>query len=80
MRIEIKLYASLARYMPGQNAGITSQAIEVEEGTTVGKLLGSLEVPANAVKLIFLNGIHAQVDQLLRDGDKLGVFPAVAGG
>jgi molybdopterin converting factor small subunit len=32
------------------------------------------------VKLIFLNGLHAQGDEILSEGDRVGVFPAVAGG
>jgi molybdopterin converting factor small subunit len=37
-------------------------------------------VPLETVKLIFLNGIHAKDNEVLKDGDRLGVFPPVAGG
>jgi molybdopterin converting factor small subunit len=46
----------------------------------VGECLRALQVPADTVKLIFLNGIHAQADQILKEGDRVGVFPPVAGG
>jgi sulfur carrier protein ThiS len=80
MRVEIKLYASLARYMPELEGGDVMQGMEVEEGTTIGELLESLNVPADVVKLIFLNGTHASTERVLHDGDRLGVFPPVAGG
>jgi molybdopterin synthase sulfur carrier subunit len=80
MKVEIKLYASLGRYMPDVKGSSVSQVIEVENETTIGRLLERLKVPAGVVKLIFLNGVHAQTDQVLHDGDRLGVFPPVAGG
>jgi len=30
--------------------------------------------------MIFLNGLHATGDEVLREGDRVGVFPPVAGG
>lgn len=80
MKIEIKLYASLARYGPEDSAAKPPQAMEVPEGTTIKKLLESLKVPAEAVKVVFLNGIHAGADEVLKEGDRVGVFPPVAGG
>ena len=80
MRIEVRLYASLERYMPGDRGDASFQHMEVTEGTTVGEFLQMIHVPADTVKLIFLNGIHAQMDQVLQEGDRLGVFPPVAGG
>ena len=32
------------------------------------------------VKLIFVNGVRGKPDYQLQEGDRLGVFPAVAGG
>jgi molybdopterin converting factor small subunit len=80
MRIELKLYASLERYIPATREGTSFRYMEVEEGTTVGRFLQMLQIPADTVKLIFLNGVHAQMDQVLKEGDRVGVFPPVAGG
>jgi molybdopterin converting factor small subunit len=79
MMIELKFYASLASYMPGSSEG-GSGMVEIEEGVTVRKLLERLKVPSDKIKLIFINGIHAGGDEPLKDGDRLGVFPPVAGG
>ena len=80
MKIELNLYASLARYMPDQEGGDEPAKTEIGEGTTVSQLLETLDVPTNRIKIIFLNGTHANGDEVLKDGDRLGVFPPVAGG
>jgi len=40
----------------------------------------SLHIPPEARKVIFLNSIHAQGDEILKDGAWVGAFPPVAGG
>ena len=80
MKIELKLYASLGRYLPQAVLEKKQGYLEVGEGTTIKALLENLNVPLEAVKLIFCNGIHAKVEDVLKDGDRLGVFPPVAGG
>ena len=80
MKIEVKLYASLGRYMPQVILEKGQGYLEVGEGTTIKALLENLKVPLETVKLIFLNGIHAKDSEVLKDGDRLGVFPPVAGG
>jgi sulfur-carrier protein len=80
MKIELKLYASLGRYMPQALLEKKHGYLEVGEGTTIKALLENLKVPLETVKLIFLNGIHAKDNEVLKEGDRLGVFPPVAGG
>ncbi|MBN2125442.1 MAG: MoaD/ThiS family protein [Deltaproteobacteria bacterium] len=80
MKIEVRLFASLARYMPAPGAAGSPEQMEVAEGLTVNELLRRMKVPQEAVKVVFLNGLHATGDQVLRQGDRVGVFPPVAGG
>jgi len=80
MKIDLKLYASLGRYTPQAALEKRQGYLEVGEGTTIKALLENLKVPLETVKLIFLNGIHAKDSEVLKDGDRLGVFPPVAGG
>ena len=80
MKIEVRLYASLARYMLAQGAAGLPEVLEVSEGLTVQELLRQLQVPPDAVKVVFLNGLHASGDQVLKQGDRVGIFPPVAGG
>jgi sulfur carrier protein ThiS len=80
MKIEVNLYASLARHMPREAGALHKRIWEVGEGTTILALLHRLQVPMDRVKLIFLNGLHAHGDEILSEGDRVGVFPPVAGG
>ncbi len=75
----MNLYASLSRYAPDRSGG-KGLIIKITEGTKIRDLFAQLEVPKDEVKLIFLNGVHADDDASLKDGDRLGVFPPVAGG
>ncbi len=54
--------------------------MDLPEGTTVSDVLNRLDVPIKTVKLIFINSVHAQGETVLKDGDRLGLFPPVAGG
>ena len=74
MKVELNLYASLARFVP------RTGPMEVDKETTILGLLRRLDVPLEKVKIIFLNGIHASGNETLREGDRVGVFPPVAGG
>ena len=79
MKIELKLYASFSRYRPREVDGEPGM-VDVPEGITIKGLLKELDIPADAVKIMFLNGLHAKGDEVLQEGDRLGVFPPVAGG
>ena len=80
MKIELKLYASLGKYMPKAPLEKKPGYLEIQEGTTIKALLEELKVPLETVKLLFVNGVHAKDNDILKDGDRLGVFPPVAGG
>ncbi|MGE5253070.1 MAG: MoaD/ThiS family protein [Planctomycetaceae bacterium] len=79
MNIELRLYASLGRYLPEEKEG-NSCIVEVEPGTTIRELFLRFRIPPEERKIIFLNGIHAQGDEVLKEGDRVGAFPPVAGG
>ncbi len=80
MKVEINLFASLARYMPDKAGSHSGRIFEVPEGTTIMDILQNMEFPLDKVKIIFLNGLHATGDEVLKEGDRVGVFPPVAGG
>lgn len=79
MKIEVNLFASLARLKPDDAVG-TSWWVDCDEGTTVSKLLAHMGVPEKEVKLIFRNGVMCSHEETLHDGDRVGVFPPVGGG
>ena len=79
MKIELRLYASLAAFMPETTAG-NPLTMEVRDGITIRDLLQELKVPRRDIKVIFVNGVHAKDGDILKEGDRVGVFPSVGGG
>ena len=79
MQVEINLYATLARYLP-PHVIENNRLMDVSDGCTVDALLQLLNIPEKQVKLIFLDGVHAGRDDVLKEGSRVGVFPAVGGG
>ncbi|MFO7911010.1 MAG: MoaD/ThiS family protein, partial [Desulfotignum sp.] len=73
--IELKLFATLAEFAPENADNFT-----VQEGTTVEMLIRELNIPADTVKLIFVNGRKQDTTYVLKPGDRLGLFPPVGGG
>jgi molybdopterin converting factor small subunit len=67
----------LASRLPG---GEKDQAIHLDHGATVGQALDRLNITADEPKIIFVNGVHAGLERALTDGDRLAVFPPIAGG
>ena len=79
MRVRMKLFASLCRYLSDAAPGIPFE-MEVPDGTTVTDLVDRLKLPRKEVKVFFVNGRARPVDWPLEAGDEVGIFPLVAGG
>jgi len=79
MKIEVNLYATLKKYMKNET-GTKSPVTDIKDGACVKDVIQNLKIPADLVKLIFINGVHAKVETILKDGDRLGLFPPVGGG
>lgn len=79
MKIEVHLYATLARYIE-RDLRNEDRTVEMPEGATVRATLEALTVPLDHVKLVFVDGVRADLDTVLEPGSRLGVFPPVGGG
>ncbi len=79
MKVEVRLFASLGKFAP-DGSGTRPFEVELDQGTTIARLLDLIRVPAETVKLVFVNGVHAGGETPLENGDRVGVFPPVAGG
>ncbi|MGB9804225.1 MAG: MoaD/ThiS family protein [Desulfofundulus sp.] len=79
MRLEVRVFSGLEKYLPGVRFG---QLIEVEhpEGTTVAELVDSLGIPRDQVFTVLVNGRHAAMNAVLQPGDRVSLFPPVGGG
>jgi molybdopterin converting factor small subunit len=74
-RIQIKLFATLQKFMPA-----SAENYAIEPGTTIRTLLQQLELPENKAKLIFIDGVKAELTTVLQGGERVGIFPPVGGG
>lgn len=80
IRVEARLYATLQQYRPDAQLG---QAVvsELAEGTVLQRFLDeTLGLPPGLVKTVFVNGVSRSFDYVLADGDRVGIFPLIAGG
>ncbi len=74
MELEVKLFASLQRFNQQQ------ERFELEDGATVLDFLERFGIPASEVAIVLVNGRHAELEQPLREGESIAVFPPIAGG
>lgn len=79
MTIDLALFAYLSPYQPDGQGGRHSRSIELTDGASVADVIGLLGLP-DQPRVVFVNGRHAAEDRLLADGDRLAIFPPVAGG
>ncbi len=80
MRIELRLFASLTRYLPPGTTG-KSAKLEVAAGLMLAGLIHQLGIAPEMAHLTMVNGIHqADKNIPLHDGDVVSIFPPVAGG
>ncbi len=79
MPLSILLAATLRKYVPGYDAGIGYE-MEIDPETSVRDLAKRLLIPEEEVKLIMVNGIHADWETMLRGDERVALFPPVGGG
>ena len=69
--IQIKLFASLGRYMPNN-----SDSFPIDPGITVRDLALHLGIPLESAKLIFVNGQKGDLSAMLSGGERVVTFSA----
>ncbi len=79
MKITVTLYATLMKYNP---EGTRNKPFELElpEGSKVKDLIEHLGIKENEAKQVFIRHKSRPEDFVLEDGDKVAIFPPVAGG
>ena len=75
VHIQLKLFAGLADFTPEN-----SDRVPIESGNSVESVLRQLEIPTIKAHLIFINGIKGSLESRLAGGERVGIFPPVAGG
>ncbi|MDZ4168228.1 MAG: MoaD/ThiS family protein [Coriobacteriia bacterium] len=79
MNVHLALFANLSQYQPDGQGGRSSRVLALANGSTVGSVVALLGLPDDP-RIIFVNGRHAEEDRVLDEGDRLAIFPPVAGG
>ncbi len=74
MELQIKLFATLRE---GRGKIVTK---EFNPPTTPKKVLEALNIDEEDVAILLVNGVDANLDQELQEGDVLSIFPPVGGG
>ncbi len=54
--------------------------VQVDPGTTLDQLRVKMGLPAEEVKVIMVNNLQADPENLVQDRDRITYIPAVAGG
>jgi len=79
----VKLYASLARYLPG-NSEKNAIRVSLPPDATISSVFGELNLPPASCHLVLVNGTFIppslRAGHPLEDGDTLAAWPPVAGG
>jgi len=74
MKVEIKLFASLQKFMPN------AEKVELDKNCTVLDLLEKIGINSSEVAITLINGRHVDLDQRLHEGETVAIFPPIAGG
>lgn len=79
MQVSVALFAHLSKFQPDGQAGRAPRVFDMSEGATVGDAIEMLGLP-DEPRVLFVNSRHAEDDTVLVEGDRLAIFPPVAGG
>lgn len=78
MAVKVEISSSLRRWVPDYDParGLLVDAA----GLSAAQLVERLGLPAGEVRLVMVNRRAASPDQVLADGDLVGLFPSLTGG
>jgi len=74
MKITVKLFATL------RDQRFDKSGINCPEGSSVRDVLNIVGLAEGDVAIIFLNGRHAEFDDIINENDTLAFFPPIGGG
>lgn len=77
IRVRVRLYGDLRERL---DAACPEAPLILPEGSTLETLNESLGIPGEEVVVTLVNGVAVSQGTVLRDGDRVDVFPPLAGG
>lgn len=79
MRISVKLIATYREHLPPGTKGNKIE-IDVPEGTSVADVMARFKIPQDETSVIVVNGTTVPLSTIVREGDLVSAFSAIAGG
>ncbi|MFQ5997048.1 MAG: MoaD/ThiS family protein [Dehalococcoidales bacterium] len=78
-KVEVRLYASLRKYHPDPGS---SEAVvfSLDNEAKLGDLLDKLKIPREEIGVLMVNGNWQKESYLLKERDRIGIFPLIGGG
>ena len=79
MRVEVRLFATLAAFLPPHGRDGAAE-LELPEGSTVADVAQRLGIPPGLARVVLVNGCDIGSDASLAARDVVTIFPPLAGG
>ena len=79
MRVEVRAFATLTRFLPLPRSGTTA-FLTLPEGSTVRDVTEALGIPREMSVVVLVNGTNAHDDRVLAAEDTVTLFPPLVGG
>lgn len=79
MKVRLRLFATLAQYLPSDADG-DGVTLALPAGAILSDALAALRIPAGEEYVSVVNGAHREADARLADGDEVTLFPPLSGG
>lgn len=83
MKIQLKLYATLTKFLP-EGADNHTVELDVPAGTTPTQVIEDVKLPKESCFLVLINGTYLTPDQRdtqpMQEGQTLAIWPPIAGG
>jgi sulfur carrier protein ThiS len=84
IQVTLKLYASLADYLPAEARLTHRLSLDLAPGTTVAEVIAQQSLPPKLCHLVLVNGFYVapaeRAARVLQPDDELAIWPPVAGG
>lgn len=74
MNLKIKLFATL------RDNRFKIKDFEVDNNTTPKNIIDMLKIKEEEVAILIVNGFDIDINEKLKDGDTISIFPPVGGG
>jgi sulfur carrier protein ThiS len=84
MQVTLKLYATLADYLPAAARSEHAVRLDVPAETTIDALIAPFHLPGKLTHLVLVNGVYVAREHRgshrLVEGDVVAIWPPIAGG